>query len=166
MVIEEMAMKGFFRRKIVDRIMPLLKQGISPEKIALGMAMGAVIGICPLIGATTAMCTIVALVLRLNLPAIQMVNYLVYPFQIALLIPFFQFGAWLYGMEPLPISAQDLIFMFQENFWGSIFKLWGTVFRAITAWGLICPPTIAGLYYALRPLIRRMNAGTGPMSQG
>jgi uncharacterized protein (DUF2062 family) len=161
MMTEELALKGFLRRKVVDRIMPLLKQGISPEKIALALAMGAVIGICPLIGATTAICIAVALALRLNQPAIQIANYLVYPLQIALLIPFFQFGAWLFGMAPLPLSAHHLIFMFHGNFWGTINTLWRIIFHAIVAWGLICPPTIAGLYYILKPLIRRLKAGQG-----
>lgn len=159
MKMEGCALKGFIRRKIIDRIMALLKQGISPEKIALGMAIGAVIGICPLIGATTAMCTGVALALRLNLPAIQMVNYLVYPLQIALLIPFFQFGAWLCGAETLSLSARDLIIMFQNDFWGSLNTLWGTILHAIAAWGLICLPAVAGLYCVLHPLIRRIRLG-------
>jgi len=159
--MEELALKGFLRKKIVPRIMPLLKQGISPEKIALAMAMGAAIGICPLIGATTAMCVVAALVLRLNQPAIQIANYLVYPLQIILLIPFFQFGAWIFGMAPLPLSAPHLIFMFHENFWQTVKTLWRIIFHAIVAWGLICPPTIAVLYYILSPLIRRMKAGQG-----
>ena len=165
MMMEELAPKGFLRRKVVDRIVPLLKQGISPEKIALALAMGAVIGICPLIGATTAMCVVVALALRLNQPAIQIANYLVYPLQIALLIPFFQFGAWLFGMAPLPLSAHHLVFMFHENFWETVNSLWHIIIHAIVAWGLISLPTIAGLYYILRPLIRRLKAGPGTTSK-
>ena len=154
-------MKGFFRKKVVDPIFKLLKQGISPEKIAMCMAIGLVLSIFPVIGATTLMCAIAAIVLRLNLPAMQIVNYLAYPLQIALLIPFFQFGAWLFGMEPLPLSAQDLIAMFKADFWGSINQLWETTLRAIVAWGLICLPTTAGLYYSLRPIIRKMAPGHG-----
>jgi len=158
-------MKGFFRRKVIDPIFKLLKQGISPEKIALCMAIGIVLSIFPVIGATTLLCAIAAIVLRLNLPAMQIVNYLVYPLQIALLIPFFQFGAWLFGMEPLPLSAQDLIAMFKADFWGAINQLWGTTLRAIVAWGLICLPTAAGLYYILRPIIRKMVPGHGKKNQ-
>ena len=159
-------MKDFFRKKVVDPILMLLKQGITPEKIALCMAIGIVIGIFPVIGATTLLCAIAAIVLRLNLPAMQIVNYMAYPLQIALLIPFFQFGAWLFGMEPLPLSAQDLIAMFKADFWGAISQLWGTTLRAIVAWGLICLPTAAALYYILRPVIRKMAPGRGRQSRG
>lgn len=152
-------MKGFFRRKVIDPVLKLLKQGISPEKIALCMSIGVVISIFPVIGITTLMCAIVAIILRLNLPAMQIVNYLAYPLQIALIIPFFHFGAMLFGVEPLPLSAQDLITMFKTDFWGSINQLWGTTLRAIAAWCLICLPTTAGLYYILRPIIRKMASG-------
>jgi uncharacterized protein (DUF2062 family) len=158
--------RGFFQRKIVDPIVKLLRQGISPEKIALGMAVGVVIGVFPVIGSTTLLCTIAALILRLNLPAVQLVNYLVYPLQIALLIPFFQFGAWLFGVDPLPLSASQLISMFKTDFWDTIGQLWQTTLHAIAAWSLICLPTAAGLYYLLWPLVsmiksKKASARTG-----
>ncbi len=154
-------MKGFFRRKFVDPILKLLMQGISPEKIAQCMAIGVVISIFPVIGATTLLCAIAAIVLRLNLPAMQIVNYLAYPLQIALLIPFFHFGAILFGMEPLPLSAQDLMTLFKNDFWGAIHQLWGTTLRAVVAWGLICIPAAAVLYYIFRPAVRKMASING-----
>jgi uncharacterized protein (DUF2062 family) len=158
--------RGFFQRKIIEPIVKLLRQGISPEKIALGMAVGVVIGIFPVIGSTTLLCTIAALVLRLNLPAIQLVNYLVYPLQIALLIPFFQFGAWLFGVDPLPLSASQLITMFRTDLWDTIRQLWDTTLRAIGAWSLICLPTVAGLYYLLRPLLRKIRSMKANLPSG
>ncbi|MFZ0135053.1 MAG: DUF2062 domain-containing protein [Desulfobacterales bacterium] len=145
------------QKKLIDPVVGLLRQGITAEKIALGMAVGIVIGIFPVIGSTTLLCTLAAIALRLNLPAVQVVNYLVYPLQIAFLIPFFQFGAWLFNIEPLPLSASQLIAMFQADFWGAIRQLWGTTMRAIVAWGLICLPAVTGLYYGLRPLLKRLD---------
>ena len=148
---------NLFQRKIVAPIVKLLRQGISPEKIALGMATGVVIGIFPVIGATTLLCTVVAVLLRLNLPAIQLVNYLVYPLQLALLIPFFQFGAWLFGVDPLPLSASELVSMFKADLVGTIGQLWDTTLRAIVAWCMICLPTVAGLYMIFKPLFRALR---------
>jgi uncharacterized protein (DUF2062 family) len=149
--------RGFFKRRIVDPIVRLLRQGISPEKVGLGLACGVVIGIFPVVGVTTVLCTIVAVVFRLNLPAIQLVNYLVYPLQFALLIPFFHFGDWLFGVEPLPFSAQELVALFKADFWGAIRQLWDTTLRAIVAWSLVCLPAVAALYFAFTPLLRRMK---------
>jgi len=147
-------MKNFLQEKIIEPIVNLLKQGVSPEKIALGLAVGVVIGIFPVIGSTTLLCTIAALALRLNLPAIQLVNYIVYPLQIALLIPFFQFGAWLFDVEPLPLSAAQLASMFETDLWDTVRQLWDTTMRAIVAWSLICLPLVAGLYVALKGILR------------
>ncbi len=57
----------------------MLRQGVSPEKIALTVALGIMLGVIPVLGSTTALCTLAAIVLRLNLPAIQLVNGVVYP---------------------------------------------------------------------------------------
>src|SRR5713101_5645003 len=97
---------GFFYRRVVGPIGELLRQGVTPEKIALSVALGAALGVFPVIGATTTLCALAALILRLNLPAIQIVNYVVYPLQIALLIPFFRIGERLFGAPhfALPVA--------------------------------------------------------------
>jgi uncharacterized protein (DUF2062 family) len=121
--------------------------------------MGMVIGIFPVVGITTLLSAIAAMVFRLNMPAMQVVNYLVYPLQIALLIPFFHFGAVLFGVEPPPLSASDLVAMFRADFWDAIRRLWGITMRAIAAWSLICVPMVAGLYCILKPVLKRIKFG-------
>jgi uncharacterized protein (DUF2062 family) len=85
-------LRSFWERKIVRPIIGLLKQGITPHKIALGLALGIVLGIFPVIGMTTLLCTVAAFLFRVNLPAIQVANYLVAPLQLALLLPFYRAG--------------------------------------------------------------------------
>ena len=63
----------------MDPILELLRQGVTPEKIALSLAFGLGLGIFPVLGVSTILCTVAAIVLRLNLPAIQLVNYLAAP---------------------------------------------------------------------------------------
>jgi hypothetical protein len=70
----------------------LLRQGVSPEKVALTIALGIILGVTPVLGSTVLLCTLAATVLRLNLPAIQLVNGVVYPLQFILLIPFYRLG--------------------------------------------------------------------------
>ena len=76
------------RTRIAEPTVQLLKQGVTPRAIAASMATGAVIGIFPVLGTTTATCLAVALLLRLNLVTIQILNWLVYPLQVLLIIPF------------------------------------------------------------------------------
>src|SRR5262249_21127692 len=72
---------GFFRRRVARPILELLIEGVTPEKIALSLALGAAFGVFPALGWTTTLCAVLAFALKLNLPAIQLVNYLMYPVQ-------------------------------------------------------------------------------------
>src|SRR5580698_2056041 len=72
-----------------------LSQGISPRRLALTLALGCAIGCIPVFGVPTLVCVALALVLRLNLPAIQAANYAVMPLQILLIAPFVRLGGWL-----------------------------------------------------------------------
>jgi uncharacterized protein (DUF2062 family) len=47
--------------RIVDPIVTLLKQGITPESIALSLACGTIIGVFPVFGTTIVLCTAAAL---------------------------------------------------------------------------------------------------------
>ena len=94
-----MSIRAWIYRKLILPFVELLKQGMSPEKIALTVALGISLGVVPVIGSTTTLCTLAAVSLRLNLPAIMLVNGVVYPLQIALLVPFLRAGAWLFRVD-------------------------------------------------------------------
>jgi uncharacterized protein (DUF2062 family) len=146
---------GFFYRRLVHPVLDLLRQGVTPKKLALSMALGAVLGVFPALGWTTLLCAIAAVIWGLNLPAIQLVNYLMYPVQIALLIPFFRLGEKLFGAPHLPISVMQ-IYATRANFWGAIQFLWNTMWHAIVVWALLAPFATAGIYLVLAPLLRRV----------
>ena len=148
--------EGYFKRRLVRPILDLLRQGVTPEKIALSVALGAALGVFPALGCTTLLCTIVAIVLRLNLPAIQIVNYFVYPIQIALLVPFFRLGEKLFRAAPLPVSIAQIQGMFHANAWAAVRFLWTTTWHAIVAWGLIAPVLVGLTYFILTPVLRRV----------
>src|SRR6202451_1966790 len=103
--------EGVVYRRLVRPVLDLLRQGVTPEKIALSLALGVALGVFPVLGSTTALCALAALVLRLNLPAIQIVNYFVYPLQIGLLIPFFRLGERLFRAPHLPLSVPQIYAM-------------------------------------------------------
>jgi uncharacterized protein (DUF2062 family) len=149
--------QGFLYKKTVVPIVGLLKQGLSTEKISMGMACGIVLGILPVLGSRTILCAIAAVIFRLNLPAIQLVNYLVYPLQLVLLIPFFHLGNLLFQAEPLPLSAQGVIALLQSDLWGTIRSLWDTTLHAIVAWLLVSPPILLTLHFIFTRLLRRLH---------
>ena len=151
--------QGFFHRRVIEPILNLLRQGITPEKVALSIAFGIALGVFPVIGATTLLCALAAVVLRLNLPAIQLVNYFVYPLQIALLLPFIRFGEVIFRVrDPLPFSITQILQMISTDVGNAISTLWTSTIHAIVAWCLVGPPAVLLLYVILAPVLRRMSA--------
>lgn len=128
------ARTGFWRRRIVDPVVALLRQGVTPEKIALGMALGIAIGMAPMIGSTTILCGVAALLLRLNPAAIQIVNYLMSPLQLALLVPFIRAGEWVFGTKHKPLTLDGIRQLVQANLWSAIVDLWTVTIHAMAVW--------------------------------
>jgi uncharacterized protein (DUF2062 family) len=153
--VESGVTAGFFRRRIARPILELLRQGVTPEKMALSLALGVALGVFPVLGTTTALCALAALILRLNLPAIQIVNYFVYPAQIALLIPFFRMGEKLFRAPHLPLSVAQILAAVHASFWDATRFLWTTIWHAAVVWCLLAPLFVALAYVALVPILRR-----------
>lgn len=147
---------GFFYRRVGRPILDLLQQGVTPEKLALSLALGVAIGVFPVLGTTTALCALVALVLRLNLPAIQIVNYFVYPAQIALLIPFFRLGEKIFRAPHLPLSLTQVSAMVHASIWGAIRALWTTTWHAVVVWCLVAPVFVTVSYSVLVWILQRV----------
>ncbi len=161
--------EGLIFRRVVKPLLGLLKQGVAPEKLALSVALGAVLGISPALGWTTALCALVAFFWRLNLPAIQIVNYFMYPAQIALLLPFFRLGEKLFRSPHLPLSVPQIYDMLRTDRWGTIQFLWNTTWHAVVAWAILSPLLTALLYSILVPLFRhflRKQAAPLPAPEG
>ncbi|HVO98269.1 MAG TPA: DUF2062 domain-containing protein [Bryobacteraceae bacterium] len=129
-------MKTWIHRKLVSPFVELLKQGVSPEKIALTVALGVSLGTVPVLGSTSVLCTLAALRLRLNLAAILAVNWVVYPLQIALLIPFLRAGAWLFRVEGPKLTVVQIFGMIRASIWHTITALWTATMHALVVWAI------------------------------
>jgi uncharacterized protein (DUF2062 family) len=148
----------FLRRRLVGPVLDLLRQGVTPEKLALSLAFGLGIGIFPVLGVSTVLCTVVAIVFRINLPAIQLVNYLASPLQLALIIPFVRVGEHLLGLKEQPLSIQEGFRIMAAGVLHAIVTLWDAIVHAALGWIVIGPVLIYALYRLLRPILRRAAA--------
>jgi uncharacterized protein (DUF2062 family) len=158
---------SWWQRRVVAPILAQLRQGITPQKVALTLALGAVLGIFPILGATTLLCAVAGIWLRLNQPAIQLVNYLVYPVQLALLIPFYRAGERLFGAEPVPIvDVPGLVARFGESPLQFLLDYGMVGLYGIAVWGLVALPLAALLYAMLRPILERARSRLGGAPAG
>jgi hypothetical protein len=153
----------FFYQKLLLPIVDLLRQGITPEKIALSLAFGIGLGVFPVLGSTTILCALAAILFRLNLPAVQLANYVVYPFQLALLIPFVRFGEILFRSPHVSLSLTMIFASIRRSAWQTAKTYWTSGWHAMVAWCLVGPLAIWVIYVALAPALRRLALVSGTM---
>ena len=107
-----------------------------------------------MIGIPTALCLVLALGLRLNLPAIQAANYAAMPLQVALIFPFVRLGAWMFS------SGSHEAFNAQALAHGSPLKVMfasGSIAgQALGAWFVTAIPMVLVMTLLLTALLRRM----------
>ena len=127
---------------------------MSPEQWALCLAVGVVLGIFPAPACPTLFCAAAALALRLNPPAMQAVNYLASPLQVALFAPLARLGDRLLSHGPGPAAIGNAA-GFQATVWRAAAGLIGALGHAMTAWLLVCAPLGILLYALARPAFRR-----------
>jgi len=145
---------GWLRRRLWEPLLAQLRQGLSPERMAWSLALGLGAGVSPLVGSSTGLCILLALTFRLNQVVMQVANYLAYPLQLALLIPFIRLGEKLFGAPRLPLSIEVLSQAIRADAWGALHTFWTSLWHAGVAWLLTAPLGSALLALVLTPLFR------------
>ncbi|MGD1106067.1 MAG: DUF2062 domain-containing protein [Terracidiphilus sp.] len=146
-----------WRRKIVRPIVALLRQGLRPEKLSFTIALGITLGVIPVLGSTVLLCALAAIAFRLNVAAIQLVNWLVYPFQLALLIPFYRIGGWMFKTPPSQLSVVHILALIRSNVFQAVANLWTVTVHALAAWLVLGSIATGLLYLVLVPVLCRMR---------
>ena len=117
-------------------------QSTSGDSIAIILAVGLVLGTFPVYGCPTVFCLLAAVALRLNAPALQLVNQLSSPLQLALLIPFARLGERIVAS---PATASHSILSRFSEF----------TIHAIAGWLCVSVPLGVLLYFAVSQTLRR-----------
>ncbi len=115
---------------------------LTPQQVALLLSVGLVLGVFPIVGFPTVFCLLAAFVLRLNPVALQLVNNISSPLQLALLLPLARIGAHLCR----PGMAGD-------GSWAG--AIGSAALHVVAGWALVCPPMGAVLYVTLLLVMRK-----------
>ncbi len=145
--------------QIRNRLAEWLRQGVSPRRLALTLALGFALGCLPVVGLPTALCVALALVLRLNLPVLQAANCVVMPLQLVLIAPFVRLGGWLVSLAPRhDIGLRIVLHLSPVRVLWHLASFAG---QAILAWMVIAVPAVVVLTAAFTILLRRVPAMAG-----
>jgi uncharacterized protein (DUF2062 family) len=140
-------LKRFVYHKILRPLLPYLKQGISPGKLALTLALGTCFGIIPVLGLNTVLLAILALLFRLNLPAIQIVNFALYAFQLILFVPFLQIGQYLFLEKSIPLNFEEFELLYKNGMFNAFVSLWQINLAGLMVWAILSLPLGLAIYY-------------------
>jgi uncharacterized protein (DUF2062 family) len=142
------------RRRIGEPLLRLVTQGHTPEKVALSVAFGLAIGVFPVFGVTTLLCVLVGVLLRLNHPALQIANQVMYLVQLPLIVVFIRIGESMLGAAPIAFSATLLMAELRAHP-ATAFERFGTAgLHGILGWAIVAPAVVALAYAGTLPILR------------
>lgn len=153
-------------RSLVKRIAaPFIQQvrliatsGLTLRKLVLTLCVGGAMGILPLVWGTSFICFWLAHRFGLNHLVLQSINYLLYPLQIALLIPFCKLGLLLVPWGPT-VAPDQLLTLAHSGLAAAFTLLLWLSCKALIAW-LVTVPAASLLVYLLllQTVVRRREA--------
>lgn len=157
----EPARPSFWSRRGRDPIVALFTQGITPDRVALTLAVGTACSLFPFLGFTSLLNLGVGLWLRLNQPILQTLNQLLGPLQLVLIVAYVRLGEWVWRAQDARFTIAEMLRVFREASLGEFLGRFGWAgVHAFTAWALTAPLLITALYGALRPALRRLASRT------
>ena len=119
-------MNKFLKNKLINPLLDILKKGMSPQKLSLTVTLGIIIGIMPFLVVGSYLLLLLAIILRLNIPVIQLVNHAVIVVKIALFVPFLKIGKTIFEVPKIPYELNEIISHLRAEFWETFSIVWQT----------------------------------------
>jgi uncharacterized protein (DUF2062 family) len=154
---------------VVNPIVAQLTQGITPEKIALTLAVGSACALFPILGTATLLCLVVGIILRLNQPLIQLVNALCSIPHLLGVWALIRLGDLIFGGQRSGLTISEFITHRPHTFpnlWAIVLTVWrdhglyfhrfgAAALHALVAWALIAPLWIWVVYRLVYPSLKK-----------
>lgn len=122
--------------------------------------MGITLGIIPVFGVSTILGALTALILKLNLPVIQLASFTILPVKIAMVIPYYYLGDWLFNSQQT-IDLNILKNMLMESEFGDLMILFfDATLYAVSAWLILSPIILVITYAGFKPIILKVCTNT------
>ena len=145
--------------RTVKPLLDLLRIGATPQTLAWSLAIGAALGVTPILGISTVTCLLVAFVFRLNVVAMQIMNHLVFPIQLALIVVFVGAGARIFHTGNTPLSSDAFSHALHAHDWATVRLLWTWEWHALVVWAVAAALLTPLFAAAIKPLLERLLEG-------
>jgi uncharacterized protein (DUF2062 family) len=149
--------RSFWKRRLGDPVIALLKQGVTPDKLAATFSVGTAASLFPFLGFTTTLNILVGLCFRMNQPLLQIINYLLAPVHLIMILVYVRIGEWIWSAGDDRFTLTDVVETFRHDSIIEFLQRFGWAgIHAFTAWLISVPLIISALYFPLRPLMHRL----------
>ncbi|XAR62761.1 hypothetical protein NMG60_11017628 [Bertholletia excelsa] len=103
-------MAPWFRRKVGDPLLQILRRGAEPKQLAFSAALGITLGVFPICGVTVFLCGLAIAFLgsRCHAPTVMLANFIATPIELSLVVPFLRFGEVISGGSHFPLTSDAL----------------------------------------------------------
>jgi len=149
--------RNVWQRRVADPIVAQLTQGLTPHKIALTVAIGSAIAMFPILGTTTILCLLVGIVMKLNQPIIQAVNYACTPIHLTFIFYAFRWGERLFGAAHTRLEFRAMMRMLHQHPIDFVTTYSMTAVHAIVIWAVLVPVWTTAVYYVTLPIMRGID---------
>jgi uncharacterized protein (DUF2062 family) len=146
--------RSFWQRRVRDPIVAQLTQGITPEKIALTVAVGSAFALFPILGTTTVLCFLVALTLKLNQPITQLINQACWPLHVPVIYLCVRIGENIFGVHGTRFNIWKMSHLLWNEPGRFLQDFGATALHATVAWAVMAPFYITAVYYLSLPIMR------------
>jgi uncharacterized protein (DUF2062 family) len=146
---------------VIDPVVKQMTQGITPEKIAVTLAVGSACGVFPIPGTTTLICLFIGIALKLNQPIIQLINGVLTPIHVALFFLFIRLGDLLTGTPHIRVSFHALETMLWDDPRHFLRLFDGVLLHALIGWIVLAPLWIVLAYSVALPTLREIMRQRG-----
>lgn len=142
------------KNKILIPFRLIPKDGLTPETLAFSITIGIIAGLFPVLGATTLVSLLLTLLFRQNILIVQSVQWLLGLVQVALIIPFMKFGAFITHQQAVHINLHQINLAFQPGIISGIKSLALFQIYAILAWFILAIPVSLFSYFTFRAIFQ------------
>ncbi len=143
----------------------MFTQGTSPEKISQCFAFGILFSVLPFPGFSSILCALFAVWMKLNMAAIQAINWLCLGLQIALVVPFIRIGARIWHAPPPQLSGTEIIALLRASPLAFARMFGDYVIHALTAWIIIGPVVALATYGVVRATASQLKKNGSPAAK-
>jgi uncharacterized protein (DUF2062 family) len=146
--------RRFWQRWLTDPVTKQLTQGVTPQKVALSLAVGSALALFPILGTTTSLCVIAGIALQLNQPIIQGVNLLCTFIYFPLMVAFVRLGDAVAGTARSSLDIPLMISLATHHPRDFLRQFGVTALHAMLGWAIVAPVWLPLVYFLALPPLR------------